>query len=770
MISGLLAVKYNNYLSCLYITNKWYQSQVEALMRRNNLYIQDLIIYDKMESGSGQMVAAAKLSEVILNGDSPLLTRFVEGVETPYPPTTVEENTNKAINTAYGVSAANSKTNASNLPNVDSLSDAVIYSFFASQSNSPQLDNEDLKQIDFDDLEEINLKHPSSKAAVSVNTARTINTAYLRSNVNDTKPRSNVFHKTHSPVRKTFNQRTTPKNSDLKEKVNTVKGKVTTVETKAVVSVVQGNRKNVVKHMTRNKSFLTDYQDLDGGFVAFGGSPKGGIRREFSVARTQQQNGVAEKKNKTLIEAARTMLADSLLPTTFWAEAFNTACYIQNRVLVTKPHNKTPYELLLGRSPNIDFMKPFGCPVTILNTLDHLGKFEGKADEGFLVGYSINSKAFRAFNTRTRKVKENMHIKFLENKPNVAGKGPEWLFDIDSLTISMNYEPVTVKEIKVLNMSNVGSNNPSVPSLEETGIFDDVYDDREVGAEADTNNLELSTVVSPIPTKSMKQEDERGIVIRNKARLVAQGYTQEEGIDYDEVFALVARIKAIRSDIMFAVCAVQGSKVSHLYAVKRIFRYLKGQPKLGLWYPRDSPFVLEAFSNSDYARAKYVVAASCYGQVLWIQNQMLDYGFNLMSTKIYIDNESRICIVKNLVFHSKTKHIEIRHHFIRDSYEKKLIEVIMLYTDHNVADLLTKAFDVSSFNFLVASIGLLNLCGVKTVNEDVRLQALVDGKKVIVNEASIRRDIRLDDVEGTTCLPNAAIFEELARMGYEKPS
>ncbi|GJX03932.1 putative reverse transcriptase, RNA-dependent DNA polymerase [Tanacetum coccineum] len=173
-------------------------------------------------------------------------------------------------------------------------------------------------------------------------------------------------------------------------------------------------------------------------------------------------------------------------------------------------------------------------------------------------------------------------------------------------------------------------------------------------------------------------------------------------------------------DIMFAVCACARfqvtPKMSHLHAVKRIFRYLKGQPKLGLWYPRDSPFDLEAFSDSDYAgasldrksttggcqflgkrliswqckkqtivansttEAEYVAAANCCGHVLWIQNQMLDYGFNFMNTKIYIDNESTICIVKNPVFHSKTKHIEIRHHFIRDSYEKKLIQVIKIHT------------------------------------------------------------------------------------------
>ncbi|GKB02206.1 hypothetical protein Tco_0830295 [Tanacetum coccineum] len=160
---------------------------------------------------------------------------------------------------------------------------------------------------------------------------------------------------------------------------------------------------------------------------------------------------------------------------------------------------------------------------------------------------------------------------------------------------------------------------------------------------------------------------------------------------------------------------------------------------------RDSPFDLKAFSDSDYAgasldrksttggcqflgkrlilcqckkqtivansttEAEYVAAANCCGQVLWIQNQMLDYGFNFMNTKIYIDNESIICIVKNPVFHSKTKHIEIRHHFSRDSHEKKLIQVIKIHTDHNVADLLTKAFDVNRFNFLIASIGMLNL-------------------------------------------------------------
>ncbi|GJV83283.1 putative ribonuclease H-like domain-containing protein [Tanacetum coccineum] len=768
-----------------------------------------------------------------------------------------------------------------------------------------------------------------------------------------------------------------------------------------------------------------------------------GIKREFSVARTPQQNGVTERKNRTLIEAARTMLADLKLPTTFWAEAVNTACYVQNRVLVIKPHNKTPYELFLGRKPALSFMRPFGCPVTILNTLDHLGKFDGKADEGFFVGYSTNSKAYRVFNNRTRIVEENLHVKFSEETPNIAGNGPNWLFDIDALTISMNYKPVVAgnqtngnagtkenidagqdgkkivpdqeyillplltsdpslsksskdfpdagfkpsreeekidsehsenKDSKVPNTeeprvhqeqdANVNNTNnintvcptvnaadienntvdknivygciddPSMPNLEEIVYSDD---DEEVGAEADMNNLATTmpkvwTLVDlpygkrAIGTKWVykNKKDDRGIVVRNKARLVAQGYTQEEGIDYDEVFAPVARIEAIRlflayasfmnfivyqmdvksaflygtieeevyvcqppgfedpefpnkvykvekalyglhqaprawyetlstyllenrfrrgtidktlfikkdkddillvqvyvddiifgstkkslctefeqmmhkrfqmssmrelafflglqakqkddgilisqdkhvvdilkkfdfatvktastpmktnkalikdeeaadvdvylyrsmigslmyltasrPDIMFVVCACARfqvtPKTSHLYDVKRIFRYLKGHPKLGLWkstiggcqFLRRRLISWQCKKQTIVANstteAEYVAAANCCGQVLWIQNQLLDYGYNFMNTKIYIDNESIICIVKNPVFHSKTKHIETRHHFIRDSYEKRLIQVIKIHTDHNIADLLTKAFDSSPF-------------------------------------------------------------------------
>ncbi|GKA79925.1 ribonuclease H-like domain-containing protein, partial [Tanacetum coccineum] len=133
---------------------------------------------------------------------------------------------------------------------------------------------------------------------------------------------------------------------------------------------------------------------------------KKGILRQYSVARTPQQNEVNEKRNRTLIKAARTMLTDSKLPTTFWAKAVNTACYVQNKVS------------------------------------DYLVKFDGKADEGFFVGYSLSSKAFRVFNSKTRIVEENLLIRFSESTPNAVGSGPDWIFDIDALTRTMNYKPI----------------------------------------------------------------------------------------------------------------------------------------------------------------------------------------------------------------------------------------------------------------------------------------------------------------------------------------
>ncbi|GJV10939.1 putative ribonuclease H-like domain-containing protein [Tanacetum coccineum] len=457
-----------------------------------------------------------------------------------------------------------------------------------------------------------------------------------------------------------------------------------------------------------------------------------GILRQFSVARTPQQNGVAERRNRTLIEAARTMLADSKLPTTFWAEAVNTACYVQNRVLVVKPHNMTPYELFHGRTPILSFMRPFRCHVTILNTIDHLGKFDGKADEGFFVGYFLNSKVFRVFNSRTRIVEENLHIRFSKSTPNVVGSGPDWLFDIDALTRTMNYEPIVTgtqsngfagtkasdnagqarketepvknyillplwttnppysqdpksshndgskpssddgkkvdkdprkdsecndqeKEDNVNSTNNVnvaGTNEVNaiggktsielpfdlnMPTLGDYSIFDSSRDDEDDGAEADMNNLdttiqsnssyfqtnknhkdlpvdqlqEVWTLVDlpngkrAIGTKWVfrNKKDDRGIVIRNKARLVTQGYTQEERIDYDEVFSPVARIEAIR---LFLAYASFKDFVVYQMDVKSAFLYGKIEEEVYICQPL-------RFEDPNFPDRVYKVEKALYG-------------------------------------------------------------------------------------------------------------------------------------------------------------
>ncbi|GJZ13182.1 reverse transcriptase domain-containing protein [Tanacetum coccineum] len=240
---------------------------------------------------------------------------------------------------------------------------------------------------------------------------------------------------------------------------------------------------------------------------------------------------------------------------------------------------------------------------------------------------------------------------------------------------------------------------------------------------------------------------------------------------YRSMIGSLMYLTASRPDIMFAVSACSRHQVtpltSHLNAVKKIFKYLKGQPKLGLWYPKDSPFQLEAYSDSDYAgshgdrksttggcqflgrrliswqckkqtivatsstEAEYVAAASCCAQVLWIQNQLLDYGFNFMNTKIFIDNQSTICIVKNPVFHQRTKHIEIRHHFIRDANEKNLIQVLKIHTDDNVADLLTKAFDGPRFAYLVVHIGMVDMVLVSADRTMVLLVVILPAGRMV---------------------------------------
>ncbi|GJW04610.1 ribonuclease H-like domain-containing protein [Tanacetum coccineum] len=274
-------------------------------------------------------------------------------------------------------------------------------------------------------------------AGASVNTAvRPVNTAASKPTVNDPRSITNAYKKGHSQVTRPFNKDRAVVSENKGKRANAVKASTCWVwkaknssasNTFKKYSYIdaRGRSKSIMawiplRHMTRNKCYLTEYKDYNGGFVSFGDG-KGIISGK----------GYAESSKKGINIHS--------------AEVVNTACYVLNRVLVIKPHNKTPYELIRGRTPLIDFMKLFGCPVTILNTRDHLGKFDGKVDEGFFVGYFVVSKAMRVFNKRTRIVEETLNIRFLENAPNVTGNRSNWLFDVDSLTKSMNYMPIVTE-------------------------------------------------------------------------------------------------------------------------------------------------------------------------------------------------------------------------------------------------------------------------------------------------------------------------------------
>ncbi|GJT30948.1 putative ribonuclease H-like domain-containing protein [Tanacetum coccineum] len=376
----------------------------------------------------------------------------------------------------------------------------------------------------------------SLKAAVSINTAKPISTAFPRLTVNCARSASNVFYRAHSHVIMPFNKFTTNKNNNFNEKVNTIKGNITTARLKAVVSDNKGNKANVVKasacweelkdkgvinsgcfrHMTGNRSYFINYEEINGGFVAFGGSTKGG-----KITR----NG-------------------------------------------------------LSRKPALRFMRPFGCPVTILNTIDHLdppfsSSFKNSPDAGFKPSGEEKKK-----NTEDDAGKKVTEIPKKES--GISNKED----DKDDQDLRDEFEKDNAADEYIVY---VCADDPNMPNLEEI-VFSD--DDEGVGVEDDMTNLDTHIIINPIPTTRIYKDNpvkqiigdihsppqtrrmtksvtdhiepkktlvdlpygkrairtkwvyrnkkvERGIVVRNKARLVAQCYTQEEVIDYDEVFAPV---------------------------------------------------------------------------------------------------------------------------------------------------------------------------------------------------------------------------------------
>ncbi|GJQ90156.1 putative ribonuclease H-like domain-containing protein [Tanacetum coccineum] len=623
--------------------------------------------------------------------------------------------------------------------------------------------------------------------------------------------------------------------TNIINRVSAASLKVTTARPNAaVLNVVKGKRVNAVKasacwvwrpkqtdlnldkgvidsgcsrHMTGNMSYHKDFEEIDGGYVAFGGNPKGGkitgrFPRKNNMYSIDLKN-IVPKGGLTCLIAKATIDESKLWHRRLCHLNFKTKNKLVKGNLVRGIENLVDHKVKViwcdnGTEFKNRVMNQF-CEMK-----DHLGKFDGKADEGFFVGYSLNSKVFRVFNTRTRIMEESLNIRFLENKPNVVGSGPNWLFDIDALTKIMNYEPIVAgtqsngfagtkssvnagqasKEIepvrnyillplwaadppidstpkssddagfkplsddgkkddddlgndseggdqekqdyinntnkvnasstnkanntKYVNTAsssvNVGGTNKAnstnyvnvagsnaddagsnefqndqgVPALEVDSI--PVYDEDDI-LEADMSNLDSTIQVNPTlttkilkdhpldqiiglvqaptqtrqMTKSLKEyglkvtdalkdpswievmqeehiqfrlqevwtlvelpngkraigtkwvfrnkKDERGIMIRNKARFVAQGYTQEEGIDYDEVFALVARIEAIR---LFLAYASFKDFVVYQMDVKSAFLYGNIEEEVYVCQP-------PGFDDPDIPDRVYKVKKALYG-------------------------------------------------------------------------------------------------------------------------------------------------------------
>nr|GEU29131.1 putative ribonuclease H-like domain-containing protein [Tanacetum cinerariifolium] len=716
------------------------------------------------------------LWEVILNGDSPTPTRVVGGVVQAIAPTTAEKRlakknelkargtllmalpykyqlkfnihkdakslmeaieksfggnketkklTNESVSVVPSVSTTSAKAPASILLNVDNLSDAVIYSFFASQSNSPQLDNKDLKQIDVDDLEEMDLKwqmamltmrarsavfdcdelnsseldesvptspvhdrmtHPHThrhvvptivltrSRLVPLNVARPVTIDVPQTTVKNQRPVKYVINKAPSPIRSPINHISAPKHRNFHKTVTTIKVNKSNphqaLKDKGVID------SGCSRHITGNISYLFDFEEINGGYVAFSGNPKGVLQ-------------MRDKKNNVLFIDTECVVLSS-----------NFKLPDENHVLLWVPKENNMYNVdLKNVVPSGDLTCLFA-----------------KA--------TLDDKAFRVFNSRTRIVQETLNINFMENQPNVTGNGPTWLFDIDTRTQSMNYPPVVAwnqlnynagiqenlnagkvwKEIESTQQYvllplwstsskdpqntdadatfNVKENNAPLtaigpnptnsfiaasPSDNVVSLTSEIDDKEDVGAESDFSNLETNITVSPIPTNRVHKDhlvtqiigylisasqtrsmvwvlvdlpkgnkaiglkwifrnkkDERGTIIRNKARLVAQGHTQEEGIDYEEVFAPVARIKAIH--LFLAYASFMGFMVYQM-DVKSAFLYETIEKEVYVCQP-------PGFEDPYYPDKVYKVVKALYGlhqaPRAWYEtlaNYLLENGF-----------------------------------------------------------------------------------------------------------------------------------------------
>nr|GEV61875.1 retrovirus-related Pol polyprotein from transposon TNT 1-94 [Tanacetum cinerariifolium] len=393
-----------------------------------------------------------------------------------------------------------------------------------------------------------------------------------------------------------------------------------------------------------------------------------GILHQTSVARTPEQNDVVERQNLTFVEAARTMLSAAKVPLFFWVEAIATTCFTQNHSLVIPRHEKTPYHIINDQKPSVRFFYIFGSLCYIVRDGENLNKMKEKGDACIFVGYSTQSRAYRVFNKRTRVIVETIHVNFDElphKAPDHVSSDP----DPESKTVTMLNELDLLFSLMFDELLN-GSSQVVSKSFVVTAADAPYQFDRP-----------LCKNIINMKWLWKNKRNEENIVIQNKSSLVAKGYAQKEGVDFEESFAQVARLEAVRLFIA----------VGTPMATKHLDADLSGTLVDQMKYR---------------TKAEYVSLSACCAQVLWMRTQLTDYGLHFDKIPMYCDSKAGIAISCNPVQHSCTKHIDVRYHFIKEKVENGIVELFFVGTAYKLADLFTKALPEERFKYLVRRLGI----------------------------------------------------------------
>ncbi|GJZ28697.1 retrovirus-related pol polyprotein from transposon TNT 1-94 [Tanacetum coccineum] len=469
-----------------------------------------------------------------------------------------------------------------------------------------------------------------------------------------------------------------------------------------------------------------------------------GITHEKTVPRTPQQNGVVERRNRTLVEAARTMLIFSKAPLFLWAEAVATACYTQNRSLIHTLHDKTPYKLVHDKKPDLSFLRIFGALCYPTNDSEDLGKLKAKADIGFFVGYAPNRKGYRIYNKRTRQIMETIHVTFDELTGQTAPvhSNLELLFQpmfdeyfetptgdqqmppvLAALTLAIPTGPLV--SISFDHDAPSGSHSPSSSAHQSSSVHHGVATEHsfEVNLFAATENEPFVNVFAPDPNSEVSSSGkfdlhksdpvDTPMVERTKLDEDLSGIPVDQ-TQYRSMIGSLMYLTASRHDLVFAVCmcARYQSKPTkkHLEAVKRVFQYLQGTINMGLWYPKDTAMALIAYADADHAGCQDT-RRSTSGSAQFLGDKLVSWSSKKQTSTSISSTEAEYIAMSGCCAKSfdASQYWDYALHTITSLLEKGVVELYFVRTEYQLADIFTKALPRERFEFILPWLGMKSM-------------------------------------------------------------